>query len=237
MVFLSPPSSKLRGQHHSARAARTACSASAPCASGTCKQCTRDAARPSSSLNTSVAARHAIRTLRLLLEHGLCLTTVTLLLAHVTALTLRVLGRLAGLVLGHLVRAAQRQRHRAQSKRTCASGTASPCSMSCESSGRSPSGVSAPPRLANTHLVCRRSVMDRSAPRAVHRSHTSRDKLQFYRSRCASMPRAHTRLPASHAASRVRAAWGRFRIRRHIRASAYTFIRSSSWRRSKSTLW
>lgn len=46
----------------------------------------------------------ATRTLSLLLEHGLGLTTVTLLLAHVTALTLRVVGRLTRLVLGHLVR-------------------------------------------------------------------------------------------------------------------------------------
>ena len=45
----------------------------------------------------------ATRTLSLLLEHGLGLTTVTLLLAHVTALTLRVVGRLTRLVLGHLV--------------------------------------------------------------------------------------------------------------------------------------
>ena len=41
--------------------------------------------------------------LGLLLEDGLGLTTVTLLLAHVTTLTLRKVGRLAGLVLGHLV--------------------------------------------------------------------------------------------------------------------------------------
>lgn len=48
----------------------------------------------------------ATRTLSLLLEHGLGLTTVTLLLADVTALTLRVVGRLTRLVLGHLVRPA-----------------------------------------------------------------------------------------------------------------------------------
>ena len=47
------------------------------------------------------------RTLRLLLEDGLGLTTVTLLLANVTTLTLRVVGCLTGLVLGHLVGAGQ----------------------------------------------------------------------------------------------------------------------------------
>lgn len=44
-----------------------------------------------------------IRTLGLLLEDGLGLTTVTLLLANVTALTLGKLRGLTGLVLSHLV--------------------------------------------------------------------------------------------------------------------------------------
>ena len=50
-----------------------------------------------------VAGKLDARTLGLLLEDGLGLTTVTRLLADVTTLTLGKLGRLTGLVLGHLV--------------------------------------------------------------------------------------------------------------------------------------
>ena len=50
-----------------------------------------------------VAGKLNARTLGLLLEDGLGLTTVTRLLADVTTLTLRVLGCLTSLVLSHLV--------------------------------------------------------------------------------------------------------------------------------------
>lgn len=55
------------------------------------------------ALNTFQAQDNLLRGLRLLVEDGLGLTTVTALLAVVTALTLGEEGSLAGLVLGDLV--------------------------------------------------------------------------------------------------------------------------------------
>lgn len=55
------------------------------------------------ALNTFQAQDDLLRGLGLLVEDGLGLTTVTALLAVVTALTLGEEGSLAGLVLGHLV--------------------------------------------------------------------------------------------------------------------------------------
>merc|ERR1712199_91677 len=55
------------------------------------------------ALDTLETEHNLLGGLSLLVEHRLGLTTVTLLLAVVTTLTLGVQGGLAGLVLGHLV--------------------------------------------------------------------------------------------------------------------------------------